>query len=65
MFEGKKEQLKIIKFVCLFITTAFAASGIALRKRICIHSVISVNYHYITLVCPFNLLIRFKYYNTV
>ena len=28
-------------------------------------SVISVNYHYVTVLCPFNLLIRFKCYNTV
>ena len=26
---------------------------------------ISVNYHYITVLCPFNLLIPFKSYNTV
>ena len=37
----------------------------SLRKRLCIHSVISVNYHYITVLCPFNLLIRFECYNTV
>ena len=30
-----------------------------------IRSVISVNYHYITVLCPFNLLIRFKCYKTV
>ena len=36
-----------------------------LRKRLHIRSVISVNYHYITVLCPFNLLIRFKCYNTV
>ena len=36
-----------------------------LRKRLRIRSVISVNYHYITALCPFNLLIRFKCYNTV
>ena len=36
-----------------------------LRKYLCIRSVISVNYHYITVSCPFNLLIRFKCYNTV
>ena len=35
-----------------------------LRKRLRIRSVISVNYHYITVLCPFNLLIRFKCYNT-
>ena len=36
-----------------------------LRKRLRIRSVISVNYHYITVLCPFDLLIRFKCYNTV
>ena len=36
-----------------------------LRKRLRIRSVISVNYHYITVLCPLNLLIRFKCYNTV
>ena len=34
----------------------------SLRKRLRIRSVISVNYHYITILCPFNLLIRFKCY---
>ena len=38
---------------------------VSLRKRLRIRSVISVNYHYITVLCPFNLLIRFKCYNTV
>ena len=37
----------------------------SLRKRLRISSVFSVNYHYITVLCPFNLLIRFKCYNTV
>ena len=37
----------------------------ALRKRLRIRSVSSVNYHYITVLCPFNLLIRFKCCNTV
>ena len=36
-----------------------------LRKRLCIWSEISVNYHYLTVLCPFNVLIRFKCYNTV
>ena len=36
----------------------------SLRTGLRIRSVISVNYHYITVLCPFNLLIRFKYYNT-
>ena len=38
---------------------------LTLRKRLHIRSVISVNYYYITVLCPFNLLIRFKCYNTV
>ena len=38
---------------------------LALRKRLRSRSVISVNCHYITVLCPFNLLIRFKCYNTV
>ena len=33
--------------------------AVTLRKRLRIRSVISVNYHYITVLCPFNLLIRF------
>ena len=37
----------------------------SLRKRLRIRSVISVKYHYITVLCMFNLLIRLKYYNTV
>ena len=37
----------------------------ALRKCLRIRSVISVNYHYITVLCPFNLLNRFKCYNPV
>ena len=36
-----------------------------LQKRLRICSVISVNYHYITVLCPFNLSIRFRCYNTV
>ena len=36
-----------------------------LRKRLRIRSIISENYHYISVLCPFNLLIRFKCYNTV
>ena len=38
---------------------------VSLPKRLRICSVISVNYHYITVLCPFNLLINFKCYNTV
>ena len=37
-------------------------SKIALRKRLRMRSVISVNYHLITVLCPFILLIRFKCY---
>ena len=36
-----------------------------LRKRHRIRSVISANYHYITVLCPFNLFIAFIYYHTV
>ena len=36
-----------------------------LWKRLRIRSVISLNYYYITVLCPFNLLIRFKCYNSV
>ena len=36
-----------------------------LWKRLRIRLIMSVNYHYITVLCPFNLLIRFKCYNTV
>ena len=41
----------------------FCISELQKRLRIC--PVISGNYHYITVLCPFNLLIRFKCYNTV
>ena len=36
-----------------------------LRKRLRIPSVISGNYHFIPVLCPLNLLIRFNCYNTV
>ena len=42
-----------------------ASTDDTLRKRPSIHSVISVNYHYTTVLYPFNLLICFKCYNTV
>ena len=42
-----------------------ASKILALRKRLRIRSAISVNYHYISVLCPFDLLIRFKCYNTV
>ena len=38
---------------------------LSLRKCLHIRSVISINYHYVTVLCPFNLLNRFKFYNTV
>ena len=38
---------------------------VTLRKRLRIRSVISVNFHYTTVLYPFNLLIRFKCYTTV
>ena len=50
-------------FVIIFyIEIAFINT---LQKLLRIRSVISVNYHYITVLCPFSLLIRFKCYNTV
>ena len=52
----KKKNIKMQSFFLLYIT---------LRKRLRIRSVISVNYHYITVLCPFNLLIRFKCNKTV
>ena len=39
--------------------------ALPLRKRLRIRSVISVNYHCITVLCPFNILIRFKCYNFI
>ena len=47
------------------LSSYFGTLDAKLRKRLRIRSVISVNYHYITVLCPFNLLIRFKCYNTV
>ena len=49
----------------IHVTCQILEKAHALRKGLRIHSVISVNYHYITVLCPFNLLIRFKCYNTV
>ena len=43
----------------------YASKFYSLRKRLRILSVISVIYNYITVLYPFNLLIRFKCYNTV
>ena len=37
----------------------------SLWKRLRIHSVISVNCHYVTVLCPINLSIHFKCYNTL
>ena len=50
---------------CPAVLFVYSACVKALRKRLRIRSVISVNYHYITVLCPFNLLIRFKCYNTL
>ena len=48
------------------VKTLFSVSASdTLRKHLRIRSVTSVNYHYITVLCPFNLLICFKCYNTV
>ena len=51
--------------VSRIISYVFALTSHTLRKRLRIRSVISVNYHYITVLCPFNLLIRFQCYKTV
>ena len=48
---------------CIKILKMLLNYSISLRKRLRIRSVMSVNYHYITVLCPFNLLIRFKCYN--
>ena len=55
-----KFDLTLKKSNCLFLLCFYS-----LPKRLRIRSVISVNYLYITVLCPFNLLIRFKCYNTV
>ena len=54
-------------FICEIdlILTTVKQNGSTLRKRLRIRSVISVIFHYITVLCPFNLFIRFKCYNTV
>ena len=49
----------------IYMNTLTKVRRKTLRKRLRIRSVISVNYHYVTVLCPFNLLIRFKCYNTV
>ena len=67
--------------ICLLVSNLFTSIGFVyqsvlesyvniifyfpLRKRLSIRSVISVNYNYINVLCPFNLLIRFKCYSTV
>ena len=53
----------IIKLFFKVITTG-NCTKYPLRKRLRIRSVISVNYHYITVLCPFNLLFRFRCYKT-
>ena len=51
--------------ICSVMDSALGGFHQPLRKCLRIRSVISVNYHYIIVLCPFNLLIRFKCYNTV
>ena len=48
-----------------FRTNVIMYADDPLRRHLRVRSVISVNYHYISVLCPFNLLIRFKCYNTV
>ena len=55
----------VVFFFVFFFFFFFFFVLFALRKRLRIRSVISVNYHYITVVCPFNIFIRFECYNTV
>ena len=50
-------------FVEISIQEKTHYGNVSVFVRIC--SVITVNYRYITVLCPFNLLIRFKCYNTV
>ena len=47
------------------ITKSSIWPSCSFRKRLRIHSVISVKYHYRTVLCPLNLLVRFKCYKTV
>ena len=53
------------KIQITYQTQLFTCTFTLLQKRLRIRSVISVSYHYITVLCPFNLLIRFKYYTIV
>ena len=58
----KKERIKskIGKVIKLKSSVTQDAKNSPLLKRLRVRSVISVNYHYITVLSPFNLLIRFK-----
>ena len=58
-------EFQIMVFGNIFAIKNHHGKFSALWKRLRICSVISVNYHYITVLCPFSLLIRFKWYNTV
>ena len=62
-FKGIKVKIKVFTAETPLRSTPL--SGTSLRKLLCIRSVISVNYHCITVFCLFNLLIRFICYNTV
>ena len=54
------KRCSIVLCLCILLYPIYP-----LRKRLRIRSVMSVNYHYITVLCPFNLLICFKCYNIV
>ena len=64
-----KKLFRNVPGVVFYLTATFSillvALSTALRTRLRIRSVISVNYHYINVLCPFTLLVRFKCYNTV
>ena len=54
----------VAKYVTFWNEGTFVRTAPALRKRLRIRSVISVNYHYITVYAHLTL-IRFKCYNIV
>ena len=57
--------LPLTGFIFLNLFGLLECLVMSLRKRLRIRSVISEYYHYITVLCPFNFLIRFKCYNAV
>ena len=64
VFLLQSPEMKLVAFLLQFILDE-KHLPVTLWKRLRIRSVISVNYHYITVLCPFNVLIRFNCYNTV